>query len=850
MKDNDNIKELHPQPPDGLRLSRRDLLKAGALVSAGLVLPGLPETRPRRLPAAPARLPLRQNEQCELPANVIVAENCLPGTTDWIPRNLSESIAGYVHPFSIGRGGTLNIFITCGSRRYSLAIYRMGYYGGTGGRLMLEVGDLRGSSQPGPKVDYVKGLPSCAHWSPSYQLDLPREWLSGVYVIKLKREDNRQEGFAIFVIRDEESRSDLLYQTSQFTFHAYNKYGGKSLYSFNSGVCETVADAPRAVKVSLRRPFHINQYTSNDTFFNVEYPLIRWLEQQGYDVSYSANIDTHYAGMAGKPNHLRNHKVFISSGHDEYWTDEMRNAVTEARDAGVHLSVFSSNTCYWRVRLEKDPWTDEADTVMVCYKTTESGPADPSGHHTGTYRDPQGANNPENALFGVMYIGDNDDFPFWMRVTDKLGKHALFRHTDLQTMPPDTYIQIGEATIGWEWDTIFDNGLTPAGLTALTASPIYGFQLRDAGNTDRGTSGKVTVHSTLYEAPSGAKVFAAGTNQWSWGLGAWAVEVKPVDLYIQQVTYNLFADMGVQPGSPVEEIVLDGEEGMISSPAEAFLPLATPAPVVSDVKLTHLGTGNPLQRGRAIEITWQTDIEALGQIWRGPRPNNTLSVGGLPRGNVAVGSAVNGEDLMEFKTEHRLQIENLTPGTDYYYRVMAYDRNGQVGESEELHFRTPTNPLVTVGIEARETFEDVRCWANTNPRQAQVAAVGGAGATGVGVFGLRTWFVRRRKRRQSQLEAAAIESPAETPAVPVEEAPDAVVERPEGLRNFSLVGELPAVPLVAGEQESQAGESRPALLVEDAPAVDESPPSADKLPNGSDAETTADAPPDSSDADN
>jgi hypothetical protein len=47
---------------------------------------------------------------------------------------------------------------------------------------------------------------------------------------------------------------------------------------------------------------------------------------------------------------VMNHKVFLSVGHDEYWSQGRRDAVTAARDAGVHLAFFSGNEIYWKIR--------------------------------------------------------------------------------------------------------------------------------------------------------------------------------------------------------------------------------------------------------------------------------------------------------------------------------------------------------------------------------------------------------------------------------------------------------------------------------------------------------------------
>ena len=105
---------------------------------------------------------------------------------------------------------------------------------------------------------------------------------------------------------------------------------------------------------------------------------------------------------------MASHKAFVSPAHDEYWSAPMRSAVTAARDSGTGLFWLGSNQVYWRIRFESSPSTGAANRVEACYKTTQSGATDPVSP-TGTWRDPSGANAPENGLVGSMYVGDNDN---------------------------------------------------------------------------------------------------------------------------------------------------------------------------------------------------------------------------------------------------------------------------------------------------------------------------------------------------------------------------------------------------------------------------------------------------------
>ena len=134
--------------------------------------------------------------------------------------------------------------------------------------------------------------------------------------------------------------SDLLFQTSDTTWQAYNHYGGNSLYAGSP--------AGRAYKVCYNRPFTTRGDAGEDWVFNTEYPMVRWLERNGYDVSYSTGVDTDRLGAE-----LLEHKAFLSVGHDEYWSGAQRANVEAARDAGVNLAFFSGNEVFWKTRWER-----------------------------------------------------------------------------------------------------------------------------------------------------------------------------------------------------------------------------------------------------------------------------------------------------------------------------------------------------------------------------------------------------------------------------------------------------------------------------------------------------------------
>ena len=257
------------------------------------------------------------------------------------------SIQGFAVDLSVDQGQAVEFKIDTPSTDYRIDIYRLGWYGGDGARLVatVEPSATLPQVQPACLNDAATGLVDCGNWATSAAWAVPSNATSGLYLARLVREDpDTGLGTHVpFVVRDDDGGSEVLFQTADTTWQAYNAYGGNSLY--------VGSPAGRAYKVSYNRPFTTRNGTAEDWMFNAEFPMIRWLERNGYDVSYATGIDSYRSG-----GELLEHGLFLSIGHDEYWSGPQRAAVEAARDAGVHLAFFSGNEVFWKIRWE--PSTD------------------------------------------------------------------------------------------------------------------------------------------------------------------------------------------------------------------------------------------------------------------------------------------------------------------------------------------------------------------------------------------------------------------------------------------------------------------------------------------------------------
>ncbi len=552
---------------------------------------------------------LAVTDECASAPNPNVCENALPGDppSDWEVEGVgSSTIQGYGTSMSVNVGETESFKISTPSTKYHIDILRLGYYGGDGARMVqagIKPTATLPQKQPACLTNSATGLIDCGNWGVSASWTVPSNAVSGVYIAHLVREDGSGESQIPFVVRNDSSHSEVLLQTSDATWEAYNDYGGNSLYTCTVACPPGEPEAYKAAyAVSYNRPWEGSFAVDGGASYlwYAEFQMIYWLEKNGYNVSYTSEANVDQNGAL-----LKNHKLFISSGHDEYWSEGQRANVESALSAGVNLAFFSGNEMFWKTRW--GPSTEGTNTpyrTLTSYKETHfNAPVDPQDPPTwtGSWRDPRfsppaNGGKPENALTGQFFLvnaGTSD-----ITVPSQYAKDRLWKNTAASTLKSGQSLTLapGAGTLGYEWDEDVDNGFRPAGEFDLSSTTVSGLQtFNDYGSRlSEGTT--ATHHLTLYKAPSGALVFGAGTVQWSWGLAdfnAWEAPTTepgktPADPNLEQATVNLFAEMGVQPKSLTTGLVV-GTKSTDTTP-----PTST---------ITSPTQGATLQDGSAVTIT-------------------------------------------------------------------------------------------------------------------------------------------------------------------------------------------------------------------------------------------------------
>lgn len=463
---------------------------SGANPPRAATSPGRPaiaaqSTAPSRHPAA--RWLVRTNGR----PPTVAEENRVRGTAAWrLPardRERYSGLDGYVSDPEPHPGERLRVFVSARDSRWvRIRIFRMGWYHGAEGRLVLATNRLPTAAQPPCSHDDRTGATVC-HWRPTLRLRLPPALPSGAYLVRMDDAGGDARD-TVFVLGEAPGapRAPMLAVLPTATWQAYNQWGGDSLYPGGRPVAATHSD--QGVEVSEDRPY--DGATGAGQLLLHEISAVRFLERFGEPVAY-----TGAATLAARPDVTAGRRAILDLGHSEYWSQRQADALRRARDHGTSLVFLSSDTGAWRVRY--------AGHVIVGWKDFAAGAARPDDRRT-TFSD---------GLVGL--VGSR----YERCITPRIGRrsaqlwHYFPWHPDPRLRP--------------RW-LFRDTGLT----ATSTVVNIVGYEVDVAapghprGETTVG--GGLTqcqrhlpsqpAATTLYQAPSGALVFATGTLGWQFGL--------------------------------------------------------------------------------------------------------------------------------------------------------------------------------------------------------------------------------------------------------------------------------------------------------------------------------------------
>ena len=458
------------------------------------------------------------------PPNAIVRENALAGSPDW-QRQQGGDIQVYGTEIGGRPGDAIHLHVST-AWRYRVLVYRLGWYAGAGAREVACLPDCssdeQGRAQPVPPSP-VSALepPLRAGWPVTDTVQTDPSWTTGYYLVEALLTNGPSPGrvaTTFFVLREPDASpgSRILVQVPVNTWEAYNAWDGHSLYDVNGG---------RVYRVSFERPW--GPFSQSPFWWEIQ--LVRFLEREGYDVSYQTDLDTDR-----DPGSLVRHRLVVVAGHDEYWTMSMRDAFDAAVAQGTNLAFMGSNAAYWHIEYE-----DDGQTIFGYKSLYDPNPV--LAQKTALWRE---IGRPECMLMGVQH-------QFITQTPHQLDYTVVAPSGDpwlagTGLNPGDTI----SGVVGREHDVInpFPEACFHPGLTILFHYDGHGVDQ----NAD----------AVRFTAPSGARVFASGAQELSWALDDWrpdggissqvpveADRYAPADPRIQQFMRNALADL-TRPAAP------------------------------------------------------------------------------------------------------------------------------------------------------------------------------------------------------------------------------------------------------------------------------------------------------------
>jgi len=502
-----------------------------------------------------------------------------------------ETVTGYCWPQSVAGGERVALHLSsAGSRTVSVEVARIG----ATRDVVYRDDHVFAGDHPTP----VDAPELGCHWPVATEIPVEIDWKSGYHevVMTIDVDGKTRRSHAFFVVRPPTGAptASILMALATNTWHAYNDFGGRNLYTgatsaaFQRPMARGYLHKPpgagqrvtslfppdpfSASHVGYLRMNHLSPYAGSAGWPNWELPFLQWAEREGYVIDLATNAD-----LAEHPDLLADrYQLFLSVGHDEYWSGPMRDSVEQFIAAGGNAAFLSGNTAFWQVRLE-DPTPQGPATTMVGYKGFfKDDPVydtDRAAELTTMWSDHL-LDRPENHMTGVSFARGGYH-RIGKRVTNGAGgytlhraDHWMFDGTDLGY---GDIVGAAGSVVGYECDGCdftYRDGLpyptgedgTPtnfeivatapaAHFTRTTASrpPPPGvpgedeyiasrlFNSREQSGIDRITYGHAVLGS--YESPGGGTVVTTGSTDWACGLAA-------RDPVVEQITHNIFVRLG------------------------------------------------------------------------------------------------------------------------------------------------------------------------------------------------------------------------------------------------------------------------------------------------------------------
>ena len=463
-----------------------------------------------------ARLSRRGFMQTGAAAGISGQLAMLPGRSLAATANLH--LEGYASATSVAPGGTLDFFIRdpaavgAASRSCSLYFTRMAYASASATDLAMGSGSFSVGAQVVPANASSHG---CG-WTSSYRLTVPSTWPSGCYFafVNLDGGDSSTACIVPFIVRPSASSAGVktLVMIPVTTVHAYNAYGGKSIYAYNS------SGGVRGSQVSLDRPI-TESFTSAFDVWSQH--LVRWMAKNAIAADFCTDID-----IESNPSILQPYQLVVIPGHDEYWSSARRTTMDNFVANGGNVAYLGGNTAWFQARLEAG--STGPHRTLVCYKDAAADPVTDPTLKTVNFIS-LATPRPENTTCGLGYLTGCS----WVSSLPRPNTPSVVMRSEHWAFTGTGLAQgagFGGAYVGYESNsalfTLAKDGRayatgadgTPATtriLASADGSNWNALSLAAGGPGEQSGYAQVAVFS---RGGSAGTVFNSGSNDWCYGL--------------------------------------------------------------------------------------------------------------------------------------------------------------------------------------------------------------------------------------------------------------------------------------------------------------------------------------------
>jgi hypothetical protein len=462
------------------------------------------------------------------------------------------TLEAYCWPPSAGRGEPVGLFVSTDASSFDVAVVRES----AEGERIWNAEGIGGRSHDTPDEASSNGC----RWPPALEIPVGG-WRSGYHAVTVTAGDECADAFLI-VRPDPAEPAPILLVLSTTTWHAYNDWGGPSLYTGGTRVSferpfakgflvkpepigRMMQSEPDREAMGFRswaRPLGLSEWCGGAGWFTYERNFTRWAEANGYviDVATSQDLEQH-------PEVLQGPQLVLSVGHDEYWSWGMRDAVDAFVGRGGNAAILSGNTSFWQVRF------DAGHRGMTSYKYRADedpflGTTD-ERLLTGCWSDRR-IGRPETSTIGLTFSRGGYS-KYGLGAADASGAytvhrpdHWVFAETGLG---PGREFGRTDAIVAYECDgCAFESGPdglplptgvdgAPEGLEILATAPAhlwarheqpsrYAHEPGDLEQCSMAVFGDGHAVLAAFERPGGGSVLNVGVTDWVLGLGDPVVE--------------------------------------------------------------------------------------------------------------------------------------------------------------------------------------------------------------------------------------------------------------------------------------------------------------------------------------